>query len=439
MKADQLTFMPPVGKTETLYSVCASLHHLRGGVSWKKAGVYFFKDEMASWHRQMPCNLDHFCEVTRYLLGSPEKILEDRTLTGFYARFLEPKALNNLIIQARNPRLKHHKSADPDAKKLRLCPECVVEDRKELGRGTWRLEHQLPGAKVCMHHGRDLHQVVEHNFEAGRYWMRPEDFVGNEPQLWDVKLTHERASWVSLAKILWILKSHQRVSPPLLHHVLAQKLVQVGGLKSARFLSSKTAENWLKKGPYGSSLYSPFLESDLAPLKGNWLKFLDGRGAHHPLRWAAVLAACMTAQELSVELERASPLQGTLGGRWDISGQIHKDLLPKHIWDALLDGIDIRDAAEHWGLSAASLNRALRLNPELKAIRDEKIEKDILQPKREWVCRFLQVNPSATRANLRREDSASLRWLDLNDQEWLWRHVLPTKSGRWPQMPLFPS
>lgn len=437
MSADQLTFMPPVGSTETLYSVCAALHHLRGGMNWKKSGLYYFKDEKASWHRQMPCNLDHFCEVTRNLLGSPERILEERTLSGFYIRFMDPRASNDLIAQAKKPRPKFYKSADPDAKKLRLCPECVVEDRKALGRGTWRLEHQLPGARVCMHHGRDLQQTVEHNFEAFRHWMRPEDFVGNSPLLWHVELTPDRASWVSLAKILWILKSHHRVSPPLLHHVLAQKLAHIGFLKAARFLSSKAVEDWLKSGRYGSSLYSPFLKSDLAPLQGKWLRFLDGRSANHPLRWAAVLAACMSPEELNLELGKASPLQATLSGRWDISGQIHEDLLPKHVWDALLEGMDIRDVKDHWGISAAMLNRALRLNPELKAIRETKIEKDILHPRREWVCRFLQENPSAARADLRREDSASLRWLDLNDQEWLWRHVPPTKSGRWPQKSLF--
>jgi len=97
--------------------------------------------------------------------------------------------------------------------------------------------------------------------------------------------------------------------------------------------------------------------------------------------------------------------------------------LPKYIWDALLEDMAISTAAHHWGMQPASLNRALRLNPDLKAIRDAYIEKNILQPKREWVCGFLLKHPNASRADLRREDSASLRWLYLNDKEWLWRHV----------------
>ena len=49
----------------------------------------------------------------------------------------------------------------------------------------------------------------------------------------------------------------------------------------------------------------------------------------------------------------------------------------------------ISTAAHRWGMQPASLNRALRLNPGLKAIRDAYIEKNILQPKREWDCSFL--------------------------------------------------
>lgn len=439
MNADQVTFMPPVGSTETLYSVCAALHHLRGGMDWEKAGLYYFKDAMASWHRQMPCNLDHFCKTTRNLLGSPEKILEERTLAGFYVRFINPRESCDLIAQAKLPRPKFRKSADPDAKKLRLCLECVAEDRKTLGRGTWRLEHQLPGARVCIHHGRDLQQMLAHNFEAFRRWMRPEDFVGNNPMLKSFELTSSRASWGSLAKILWILKSHHRASPPLLRHILAQKLAAINVLKAPRFLSSKAAEYWLNNGPYGDSRYSPFLKSDLRPLQGNWLKFLDGRGADHPLRWAAVLATCMSSEDLNLELDNASPLQATISGCWEISGQIYENLLPKHIWDALLEGVDIREVSDRWRIRPSGLNRALRLNPELKAIREMKIGNDILRPRREWIRRTIEENPGVSRANLFRRDSASLRWLELNDRVWYRQNVNSPNYESSLQKSLFPN
>jgi hypothetical protein len=54
--------------------------------------------------------------------------------------------------------------------------------------------------------------------------------------------------------------------------------------------------------------------------------------------------------------------------------------LPKNIWDALLEDMAISTEADHWGMQPASLNRALRLNPGLKAIRDAYIGKIFCNP-----------------------------------------------------------
>ncbi|MEO7888272.1 TniQ family protein [Polaromonas sp.] len=425
-----LTFLPPVGDTETLYSICSALHHLRGGPCWKRAGISFFRDPRASSHRQLPRNLDHFCQVTRNLFGTAEEIVHDRTIVGFHARFMDDSAAKRFVAATRGPRNNLIRFPNPEARKLRLCVQCVMDDREALGRGTWRLEHHL-GARVCMDHGRDLLEIVFNSYQSSS-WLRPDDFVDKNPTLTPVIFSEDQVSWMALAQILWILKSHPRICTPLLHHVLAEKLANIGAITAARFLNSASTASWLKE----KSL--PFLRHNLQPLSGQWLKFLDGRGTHHPLRWAVIFAACMDPWELNVALGKAYSLQATLEGRWEASGQGHLDLLPQDVWDALLDGISVPEVARNWGRAPASINRALRLNPELKALRDAKITKDILTPKREWVCGFLQRVPHASRADLRKVDSASLRWLDLNDKEWLWRQLPPTKSGRWPQRPLFP-
>lgn len=432
MNCDLLTFLPPIGDSETLYSICSALHHLRGGSSWQGAGIYFFDNPRASWHRQIPRNVDHFCRVTRNLLGTPEEVLNDRTIVGFHARFMNHDDAKDFIAQARTPSEKVARFPSPDTKRLRLCVQCVMEDREELGRGTWRLEHHLPGARVCMVHGHDLQEVSPSNAHRFRTWLRPDDYVGSTPNVSPANFTPDRENWACLAQVLWVLKCHPRISPPLLHHVLAEKLASIRAIPAARFLNSKAAESWLN-----TKRHVVFLHSDLEPLQGKWLRFLDGRGAQHPLRWAVLFASCMGSWELNVALGRAYSLQATLDGRWEVSGQGHLDLLPQHVWDALLDGVCIRKIAQTWRMTAVTINRALRLNPELKSLREEKVRNDLLIPKRDWVSSFLRRKPNASRADLRKADSAKLRWLDLNDKEWLWRQVPPTKSGRWPQRLLF--
>ena len=432
MHFNHLTFLPPVGDSETLYSICSAIHHLRGGSSWQSAGSFFFDDPVASWHRQIPGNIDHFCKVTCNALGTAEQILNDRTILGFQTRFMSNAVAKEFVSRARGPRHKSHRFPSPDTKRLRYCVECVVHDRQALGRGTWRLEHQLPGAKVCMDHARDLKEASPTNGHRFRNWLRPDDFVEPSPCLLPVDYTPDRLHWACLAQILWILKCHPRISPPLLYQVLAEKLADIRAIPAARFFNSKAAEKWLR-----TMKHIPFLHSDLEPLQGKWLRFIDGRGTQHPLRWAALFASCMGPLEFNVALAKAYPLQATLDGRWEISGQGHLDLLPQHVWDALLEGMAVKEVAERWCLETSSINRALRLNPEFKATRDEKIRREMLLPKREWVRQFLQRKPGASRADLKKVDSASLRWLDINDKEWLWRQVPPTKSGRWPQRLLF--
>ncbi len=433
MNSDSITFWPTVGMTETLYSVCSALRHLRGGVSNEHHSLLLFDESNAGWLRQVPANLDYFCRVTYGQLGTPKEILADRTTFGFHMRFLKPSVANDFLVKACAPRTSGFKFPSPETRKLRLCVECVLEDREELGRASWRLEHQLPGAKVCMTHGHWLEEIAEINREGSRSWLRADQFVDREPAIPARQYTTEWADWQNLADILWVLKSHERVFPPLLHQVLAEHLASTRAISAPRFLNSKTAADCLKRNA------PAYLNDELEPLQGDWLRFLDGRGAHHPLRWAALFASCMSGTRLNLKLGRAYPCQATLDGRWEVASRGNEDLLPKQVWDSLLAGADVTAVSRDTNRSAGAINRALRLNPELKAIRDAKILADILLPKRNWVCNFLRQQPGAKRKDLHRADSASLRWLDLNDREWLWQQVPPTKAGRWPQKPLFPA
>lgn len=428
---DRITFWPEVGPTESLYSICSALQHLRGGVSARKHSLYLFDDEGAAWLRQVPVNLNHYCHVTHGLLGTPQEILLDRTAVGLHLRFMDPKTANNFVLRACTPRAPGFKFQTPETKRLRLCIECVMEDRQTLGRTTWRLEHQLPGVKICTTHRQWLQEIPESNRQGSKAWLRADMFVSKEPCIPIPLKCDAELEWCNLADILWVLKSHHRVFPPLLHQVLAAHLTEIRVLKAGRFLNSKIAASWLKRH------WLPFFDAGFEALQGDWLSFLDGRGAHHPLKWAALFASCISAARLNQKLGCAYQHQATLDGKWVVAAVSNEDLLPQEVWDALISGAEVPNVAAETNRTTSSINRALRLNPELKVLRDANVRQNILMPRRQWVLDFLRKHPGAKRRQLLQNDSASLRWLDLNDREWLWTHVPPTKSGRWPQRALF--
>lgn len=110
-------------------------------------------------------------------------LIDNHTLLPFYGPFLPPERLRHLrqdmlgrngpAIHMRAGLMASHVSSP---EQLRLCPRCIVEDRRKVGECYWHLVHQVPGVEVC-----PVHEVYLCDSDVNAHKMKTRyEFVSAE-------------------------------------------------------------------------------------------------------------------------------------------------------------------------------------------------------------------------------------------------------------------
>ena len=154
-------FSPP-REDELLYSVLARLYAYHG-----EPGVAGFSRAISGGRHWVaktpfPCQLDQLAEGFGWDPKFVEQLIDRHTLLPFFTAF----AGGDLRARAR---LAMHGSTDglyftlglsrsniPFPSRLRFCPACLLEMRRQQRSLWWRRAHQLPGIVVCTTHSQPL-------------------------------------------------------------------------------------------------------------------------------------------------------------------------------------------------------------------------------------------------------------------------------------------
>ena len=150
---------------EIFYSICARLCERLGYPSHRATMQELFGCEAVIASVTFPSHLDYF--VANLPVGSPytsEYFLEAHTLLPFYAPFLPLERVQRLrkdMCGQNGPAL-HMRSGIMAShvllsEFLRLCPQCIVEDKKLFGQCYWHRIHQVSGVEICPIHEVYLH------------------------------------------------------------------------------------------------------------------------------------------------------------------------------------------------------------------------------------------------------------------------------------------
>jgi hypothetical protein len=311
------------------------------------------------------------------------------------------------------------------------------EDFQALGSSIWRLEHQLPAVRVCMHHGSVLHELSPirdrlRNVETK--WVRPADGLrdGRLNGLHIQAIDH--AWWDQVTKIMWVLHSHPRVCGIRLHQILVTRLAHLGVIATGRRFDAQAIDAWWATALHPDFRGVPGLQ---AFHDSRWIRdLLLRRRCDHPIRWAFLCGSLMTAADVESNLSTAPSLQATLDGDWIAHGGNREDMLKPQVWRMLLKGIDISEVAKRSGMPASQLRHALRQSPGLQATRNAVRADQELAAKRLKIQDVLKRNPSAGRAELLKLRPAELRWLELHDPRWIAGQVAQAHSLRFRQAAL---
>ena len=419
-----ITFWPNAGETETPYSIAARIHHVRGDASSAATSQWLFGFPTAAGLKDIPRHLDHFVRATAGLLGTPSEILKNRTVLGVYARFIEPAEIQRWIAwcsgkpSANKPFVSLRSTKLPASHPLRACLQCMDEDFHALGSPIWRVEHQLPATRVCVHHRSVLHELSPvrgrlRNFETK--WVRPADGLG-DGRLMEVRVAAEHQSWWEhVAKTMWVLHCHPRVCGIRLHQIMVTHLAHLGVVATARRFDAQKINAWWAAHPRPDFRDLPGYEGFH---DARWIRdLLLRRRCDHPIRWAFLSASVMTAAELERHLSAAPSLQATFDGDWAALDGNREDMLKPHVWKLLLNGMDISEVAKRSGMPAPRLRHALSQSPRLQAARNAVRAEQELAAKRSIIQDVLKRNPSAGRAELLKLRPAELRWLELHDPQ----------------------
>jgi len=99
-------------------------------------------------------------------LGSPLEILENHTLLRFYQVFMKPQERERYFsvrldfsAQLKFPMALWNGSFTTNHP-LRACASCMGEDETSFGMPYWHLQHQYPGAWICLKHKAVLQQTI---------------------------------------------------------------------------------------------------------------------------------------------------------------------------------------------------------------------------------------------------------------------------------------
>ncbi len=113
----------------------------------------------------------------------------------------------------------------------RFCPQCIQEDRKQLGECYWHRVHQIPCVKVCPYHNIYVQDSISHiTHEVNRYkFISAESSINDTEQgLFEiVNNTNDEYSRIA-NDALWLLQNHPTENLALLQKRYVIKLAELG-------------------------------------------------------------------------------------------------------------------------------------------------------------------------------------------------------------------
>ncbi|WP_288392740.1 TnsD family Tn7-like transposition protein [uncultured Herbaspirillum sp.] len=168
---------------ESLYSWCARVHRLSGGLSSKATSKQLFGEKLSGARTDFPTPLNYLLGQVGSALGSAESILVDRTMFGFYQGFLPVERCEELADAVMNgPFSRVHYALGLSAslsftsRCLKFCRHCLREQANDKV-GWWKINEQWPAVFVCKVHGQPLDRFL---VERGAGWLLPIDALRAE-------------------------------------------------------------------------------------------------------------------------------------------------------------------------------------------------------------------------------------------------------------------
>ena len=276
---------PPVAPSwagdESLYSWCCRWHRLTLNRT-RMSGLVLFGVPSAAKVRIAPNPFGHFSTVTKGLLGSPADIVRRRTAVGSFLALARHTDRQCIEAGALNPA--HVLSEKTGiAMRLRYCNGCVKRHQNLWGMAIWRLPHQLPGAVICLEHGRPLIELVEQR----QLWSLPgngtvrEVDVASQSEIRALSLAAEAAVCIFDSEGLEVNELRERARSVVSEGYGALDTKRLDPERVDSDWQSSPLSQWCKRVFPGSNAFPPMWITNVLRSR---------RSERSPLRWAFLAA-----------------------------------------------------------------------------------------------------------------------------------------------------
>lgn len=422
---------PPPQPGETLYSVCARFHSLTAVRRPALTGLLLFGSRRASSKRCVPVGLTTFVRCLPHLFTSELSTLEHYTHASLYLRFMRPDQAACAAAVCAGPM--HFRERHPfnwasarfeQQHPLRVCPACIAIDHDRLGYAFWHLSHQLPGVWVCPEHGDALRLALPATRST---WVLPS--LVDSTKTSELSRT-EREFLEYLADTINRLCGTRSADLTSLRAQICQDLEQAGVAQASRALNAPKVNRWLAS--HLGRLPRTYLQAfDATGGSESIVGALGKRKAHHPLRWA-LLMACLRKEGAALEgmlQALKGPTQSALPG----FPATATPTAPDRAYSLMLSGADIAEVARSAGVTRTVVQRWLT-DPNLHTLWTS-IRLDQLRAKHSAAVQEALATGIKSRQELRLKAGAAYLWFHRNEPEVLERLAPRSREDR--QLPLW--
>jgi|GEM_PF-6354612 len=241
-----LGYFPTIYKDELLYSAFARYSSIRG-LSSSKAIVRELLGSTVKTMFELPSNISYFSnQVSHFKLGTPEKLIHNYTMYGYYTAFLSEddskEVMNNMITNGGKKvyaKVGLLATDVPLRNKPFVCEKCIEEMLEKAGEFYINRLHQLPGVFYCHIHKDQILRVVGFDVRAGNrhkfYFdnnLYKKDKMRELPLVLDLELNKRDKEFHDNVQrnSIYLFNYHQRPGIRCVKEALREKLKEKNGI-----------------------------------------------------------------------------------------------------------------------------------------------------------------------------------------------------------------
>lgn len=447
---------------ECFYSVCSRQHILWGNQSPRDTLSFIFGNDTKSFSHDFPSSLGLLSDCAKSVWGHPQEIITAHTISPIFFPFQSSQHVQELkhaLIGSNIGSIKYRLGLVTGRfggeHPLKACMKCMAADQSDFGSKYWHLSHQIPGVTTCPVHGILLSESNENRqWSRGLQWLIPDELTLRVPaqSVADPATLAALQSMSDSAVALWKLGTTCRFDLTTVAQVYKEAFSNLGGFQKARDAAADCfSENCAKLKEFPPFTALPTSRRQAIGFIAQMTR--KPRGSCHPLKHLTLIwwlfgslesfvksyQQALNQQKLSASkrlqnLIPADTIAVAYSNPRKINGtpkpkKLHSDL-KKQILGALVVGSSKKEACDTYGISISTVNRLLRLNPEIDQQFKNIVKLKQLEEQRNLWTRAVNKSPNASANLIKRLVPSVYAWLYRNDRLWLFSQTGSLPSGR---------